>query len=131
MQRKRVYIVLFFIVHTFLIIAQNKNNICNKYFEPSFIMNDKEHTFQLTFYENFYYRIAVCTENANDTLQFTVYDRQNNILFSNKDYHYTPYWNFRFRSTIECLIKVRLKEELPAKKIKFNLVSGYKTSSIQ
>ena len=60
--------------------------------------------FNSVFYGNNTYRIAIRDEKNQDNLKFSVYDIDNNLLFSNKNLENKLYWNFYFSSTIQCKI---------------------------
>ncbi|HPW27408.1 MAG TPA: hypothetical protein PLY31_09760, partial [Tenuifilaceae bacterium] len=49
---------------------------------------------------------TTCTSVKKGQVVLTVYDTDKNLLFSNRDYDYSPYWNFRFTSTVTCIIQV-------------------------
>lgn len=94
-------------------------NICSLYFSPEFISDGQEYFAQLkpdqkvefrtTFFGENTYRIVACTNLRKGDLVFTVYDTEKNLLFSNTEYNYSPYWDFRFSSTITCIIQVDVK----------------------
>ncbi len=94
-------------------------NICSLYFSPEFISDGQEYFAQLkpdqkvefrtTFFGENTYRIVACTNLRKGDLVFTVYDTEKNLLFSNSDYEYSPYWDFRFGSTITCIVQVDVK----------------------
>ncbi len=64
-----------------------------------------------TFYGGSKYRIVGCTDITEYPLILTVYDTEKNLLFCNKDHNYTPYWNFTFASTIDCIIEIEFDTE--------------------
>jgi hypothetical protein len=64
--------------------------------------------FDATFYGGSVYRIAACSGMSDGNLVFSIYDRERNLLFSNKDYKNAPYWDFKFDSTIDCIIEAQL-----------------------
>ncbi len=53
------------------------------------------------------YRIIVCAQQLS-RINFQVIDTQNNILFNNKKYNYTNYWNFHIKETFNGKIKLQL-----------------------
>lgn len=67
--------------------------------------------FYCTFYGGSYYRIIACTDIKEYPLILTVYDTEKNLLFCNKDYQYTSYWNFIFTSTIDCIVEIEFDNE--------------------
>jgi len=81
--------------------------------------------FLTTFYGGSYYRIAACSNIPNSKVTITVYDTEKNQLYCNKDYNYIPYWNFKFTSTIDCIIEVEFDRELVIKE-EVMLLIGFK-----
>lgn len=67
--------------------------------------------FYCTFYGGSYYRIIACTDIKEYPLILTVYDTEKNLLFCNKDYQYTSYWNFIFTSTIDCIVEIEFDSD--------------------
>jgi len=66
--------------------------------------------FRATFYGGSTYRITGCSGRENGNLIFSVYDKNRKELFSNRDYKNAPYWDFKFASTMECIIEAQLDE---------------------
>lgn len=67
--------------------------------------------FYTTFYGGSHYRIVGCSNITYTPLILSVYDTEKNLLFCNKDYNYIPYWNFKFTSTINCIIEIEFDKE--------------------
>ena len=99
--------------------VEQLQNICSLYFSPEFITDGQEYfaalkpdqkvEFKTTFYGENTYRIVACTNLKKGDLIFTLYDTEKNLLFSNASYDYTQYWDFKFASTITCVIQVDVK----------------------
>jgi len=115
--------------------VEQLQNICSLYFSPEYISDGQEYfaslkpdqkvEFRTTFYGDNTYRIVACTNLKKGDLVFTVFDTEKNLLFSNASYNYSQYWDFKFASTITCIIQVDVKN------IKFTpgfvmLLIGYK-----
>lgn len=91
---------------------------CTKHLQPPFISDGQQYKallngdetaeFHATFYEGATYRIAGCSGISDGNLIFRVYDSKRNLLFSNSDYENTPYWDFKFNTTIDCIIEAQL-----------------------
>jgi len=45
-------------------------------------------------------------------LIFSVYDSDRHLLFTNRDYENTPYWDFKFKSTVDCIIEAQLDNKI-------------------
>lgn len=116
-------------------IAQRYVRQCEKLIEKDYFPQEKEYkiqigqdeqaSFHMTFYNDYQYRIAVCSNISDGNLVFTIYDPENKMLFSNKDYNFSQYWDFRFKSTIECVIKVEI-QNYEYTKAMISLLVGYK-----
>lgn len=115
--------------------VEQLQNICSLYFSPEYISDGQEYfaslkpdqkvEFRTTFYGDNTYRIVACTNLKKGDLVFTVYDTEKNLLFSNASYDYSQFWDFKFASSITCIIQVDVKN------IKFTpgfvmLLIGYK-----
>ena len=72
--------------------------------------------FRMTFYGGATYRVVTATEPNDGSAIFRLYDIKYNELFSNTDYNNSTYWDFKFASTVDCLIEVELP---PGKKSGF------------
>lgn len=64
--------------------------------------------FKTTFYGNSVYRIAASAGTEDDFVIFTIYDENDNILFTNKDQKNAPFWDFKIESTINVRIETEL-----------------------
>jgi len=64
--------------------------------------------FKTTFYGNSLYRIAASAGVKDDYVIFTIYDENDNILFTNKDQRNAPYWDFKINSTVNVRIETEL-----------------------
>jgi hypothetical protein len=73
--------------------------------------------FRATFFGGTTYRIAACSGLSDGNIIFTLYDstdpQKRKELFSNKLYHNAPYWDFKFVSTMECVIEAQLDPKGP------------------
>ena len=79
----------------------------------SLLNGDEIAEFRATFYGGSIYRIAGCSGLINGNLIFSVYDAQRNELFSNRNYKNAPYWDFKFNSTMDCIIEAQLDPQGP------------------
>lgn len=71
-------------------------------------LNREKAEFKTTFYGNSVYRVAASAGTADDYVIFTIYDENDNILFTNKDQRNAPYWDFKIASTINVRIETEL-----------------------
>lgn len=99
--------------------SEQLHHICSLYFSPEFISDGQEYfaplkpdqktEFRTTFYEENTYRIVACSNLKKGDVVFSVYDTEKNLLFTNSSFEFSPYWDFRFTSTITCIIQVDVK----------------------
>lgn len=64
--------------------------------------------FKTTFFGGSTYRIAASAGNDDEYVIFTVKDPQGNILFTNRNYKNSPYWDFKVPKTIPVTIETEL-----------------------
>jgi hypothetical protein len=64
--------------------------------------------FKATFYGGSTYRIAAASGVKLGNIMFSVYDNERNLLFTNKKYQNVPFWDFKFASTVDCIIEAEL-----------------------
>ena len=117
---KTIYLFIIILGSTvFASLAQDNALMdkCNKYLKSDFVSDGQEYKadlnsgesaeFHTTFYSGNYYRIAEACNDKNGELIVTIYDPENHVLFTNKKHRSTPYWDFEFKSTLNCTIKVQ------------------------
>ncbi len=64
--------------------------------------------FKTTFFGGSTYRIATSAGSTDDFVIFTVRDLQGNVIFTNKDFKNSPYWDFKVPNTIPVVIETEL-----------------------
>ncbi len=64
--------------------------------------------FNTAFYGGSTYRIVAWSGFAEGNLVFRVFDAEHHLLFSNADYKNSAYWDFKFKSTVNCTIEAQL-----------------------
>lgn len=74
----------------------------------SLLLADQTAEFHATFYGGGTYRIAACTGLKDGVLIFSVFDEQRNLLFSNKEFKNSPYWDFKVNSTMDVILEATL-----------------------
>ena len=103
------------------------NKICTKYLVPPFISDGQQYKallnedeiaeFHITFFGGSTYRIIAASGASEGNVIFRIYDKERNLLFTNADYDNSTYWDFKFTSTIDCIIEAQLDND--------NLQSGF------
>ena len=94
-------------------------NKCEKYLSDEYLSDGQQYLslitgdqiaeFSVLFYGGNTYRIITCGGDNENILNFAVYDKYRNELFRNSEYDNTSYWDFRFASTVECFIEVKIE----------------------
>jgi hypothetical protein len=121
---KKLIILIAFL--NFGIVASNEvmaqcdtiANICIKNIKDGFIsdgqnyrallLEDEVAEFQSTFFGGSVYRIAACSGSTNGNLIFSIYDTKRNLLYNSADHKNAPYWDFKFKNTMDCIIEAKL-----------------------
>lgn len=91
----------------------------------SLLNGDEIAEFRATFYGGSTYRVSACSGLVYGNLIFSVYDKERNELFSNRNYKNAPFWDFKFNSTMECIIEAQLDPKGPDSGIAILLI-GFK-----
>ncbi len=63
--------------------------------------------FRTTLFEGNIYRIATCSP-TDKRIWFSVYDTNNNILFSSTHQNFSSSWDFKMEGNMECIIEAGL-----------------------
>ncbi|MCB2195743.1 MAG: hypothetical protein KQH79_07775 [Bacteroidetes bacterium] len=95
---------------------ENSIKNCDNYLGSGFVSDGQEYIakpdennrakFYTTFYGGSQYRLIACSDTEKYPLIMSLYDTEKNLLFCNSEHDYTPYWNFTFTSTIDCIIEL-------------------------
>lgn len=90
---------------------------CRVFLTKDFISDEQEYKadfneqnkayFHSTFFGNTTYRIVACSDQT-EIVKFSVSDHQGNLIFSNENYNYAPFWDFKFEHTVDCVITIEL-----------------------
>jgi len=96
-------------------------HVCSKYMKLPFISDGQQYQtiigkdetaeFHVSFFAGGIYRIVGCSGISERNLIFTVYDTQHNKIFTNKDFSNAPYWDFKFKSTMDCIVEAQLASQ--------------------
>jgi len=124
---KKIFYILTVIVLTVFFVnktqAQNEEilKLCTKYMVTPYISDGQQYKallngdeiaeFHTTFYGGSTYRIIACSGTTEGNLLFSVYDKERNLLYTNKDYDNSPYWDLKFTSTVDCIIEAELDQK--------------------
>ncbi len=95
--------------------------ICESYISYPYVSDGQDYCtilknqeiaeFNVVFYGGGSYRVAACSGEEDGRLTFSIYDRDRNLLFTNKDYDNAPYWDFKVKNTVNLIIEAELVEQ--------------------
>ena len=90
-----------------------EDHITNQYipdgqFYRALLQGDEQAEFNLTLFGGTTYRVAACSGETDGILIFNVLDKDNNMLFSNKDQGNAPYWDLAVTNTIDVKVEAGL-----------------------
>jgi len=95
-------------------------SLCDQHIELPFVSDGQEYKallngdevaeFNVTFYGGSTYRVVACSGIEEGGLLFSIYDKERNLLFSNRDYQNSPYWDFKIKNTVNLIIEAELKK---------------------
>ncbi len=74
----------------------------------AFLEKDEKAEFKVTFFGGNTYRIVACEPLDKDKqIVFRLLDSKRRQLFSNTEHGKINYWDFEFKSTVECIIEAK------------------------
>ncbi|HQV53441.1 MAG: hypothetical protein IPI00_11730 [Flavobacteriales bacterium] len=85
-----------------------ENYIPDGQFYRALLQGDEIAEFSMTLFGGTTYRIAACSGETDGILLFTVYDREHNILYTNKDHFNAPYWDLSIANTMDVTVEADL-----------------------
>jgi len=68
--------------------------------------------FKTTFFSGTTYRITASAGSKENYIIFTIKDPEGNILFSNKNYKNSPYWDFKIKESLSVTIETEFDMDL-------------------
>ena len=77
-------------------------------FYRALLQGDEQAEFNLTLFGGTIYRVAACSGETDGILIFQVLDKDNNVLFTNKDQGNAPYWDLSVANTIDVRMEAGL-----------------------
>lgn len=119
---KRIILIVTFalLIAPFAATAQMESAVekCQEYIQEPYISDGQYYTallceediaeFYVTFFGKTIYRLVGYCGTDEGNLAFSVYDQERNLLFTNRDFENTPYWDFKFDNTMDCIIEAEI-----------------------
>jgi len=129
------FVALMFNLNTFAQVDVT-TSICTKYIKTPYISDGQQYKallngdeiaeFHSTFYGGTTYRVVAATGQKEGNLIFSLYDKERNLLFTNRDYQNSTYWDFKFTSTVDCIIEAELDANSQSKSGFAIMLIGFK-----
>jgi len=66
--------------------------------------------FKTTLFGGNTYRFAACSGESDGNLVFRIYDQDKNLLFTNKEYSNSPFWDFVIENTMVVSVEANLDQ---------------------
>jgi hypothetical protein len=73
----------------------------------AFLDNEKAE-FNTTLYGGSYYRLAASAGVKDDYVIFSIFDMEDNLLYTNRDHKNSPFWDFKIENTVPVRIQTEL-----------------------
>jgi len=77
-------------------------------FYRALLQGDELAEFSLTLFGGTTYRIAACSGDADGILIFSVYDKDRNLLFTNKEHSNAPFWDLAVANTLDVTVEAMI-----------------------
>jgi hypothetical protein len=84
------------------------NYIPDGQFYRALLQGDEVAEFALTLFGGSTYRVAACSGETDGILIFSVYDKDRNVLFTNKEHSNAPYWDLSVANTLDVTVEATL-----------------------
>jgi hypothetical protein len=93
-------------------------DVCEKHITDDFLsdgqhyrallLTDQVAEFNATLYGGTTYRLSACSGTQDGNLQFSVFDKERNLIFRNVEHSNAPYWDFQLASTMDVVVEAQL-----------------------
>jgi len=77
-------------------------------FYRALLREDEVAEFGLTLFGGTTYRVVGCSGTSDGNLVFSVYDKDRNVLFTNKEHNNDPYWDLVIAHTLDVTVEAEL-----------------------
>lgn len=93
-------------------------DVCEKHITDDFLsdgqhyrallLTDQVAEFNATLYGGTTYRLSACSGTQDGNLQFSVFDKERNLIFRSVEHSNAPYWDFQLASTMDVVVEAQL-----------------------
>ena len=82
-------------------------------YHAAILVEGEEAELYKTFYSDMEYRVAICGDDKLPPIEFTIFDANKNIIYSNKEANYPKTWDFKLQSSqqLKLVIKVNSSDK--------------------
>lgn len=77
-------------------------------FYRALLQGDEVAEFDMTLFGGSTYRVAACSGDSDGLLLFSVFDKDRNLLFTNKEHSSAPYWDLAITNTLDVTVEASL-----------------------
>lgn len=84
------------------------NYIPDGQFYRALLQGDEVAEFGLTLFGGTTYRVAACSGESDGILVFSVFDKERNLLFSNREHGNAPFWDLAVTNTLDVTMEATL-----------------------
>jgi hypothetical protein len=77
-------------------------------YHSAVLVEGEEAELYKTFYSDMEYRVAICGEDKLPSIEFTIFDSNKNVLYSNKDASFSKIWDFKLQSSQQLRITIKV-----------------------
>jgi hypothetical protein len=95
----------------------------------AFLTGEEIAEFRATLFHGNTYRIVLCSHQEG-LIEFSLYDTNRNLLYTNSDYGGAGSWDFKMEGSMECIIEARLNNEIAESGMALLLI-GFRRSDSQ
>jgi hypothetical protein len=77
-------------------------------YHAAVLVEGEEAELYKTFYSDMDYKVAICGEDKLPDIEFTVFDGNKNLLYSNKEAKYAKTWEFKLQSSQQLKVVIKV-----------------------
>lgn len=92
-------------------------------FDAAPLTEGEEADFYKTFHAGMQYRLFICSAETMPPVEFTVYDSNQKVLYSNREHNMAKFWDFKLESSQQLRVVIKVTTS-GKKKSEENIISG-------
>jgi hypothetical protein len=79
-------------------------------YHAAVLVEGEEAELYKTFYSDMEYRLAIVGESKLPNIEFTIFDEDKNVIYSNKNFNYAKTWDFKLESSKQLKLVVKVTQ---------------------